>query len=83
MQVKKRPPRPKKWTMRVVGSTTFLRGDRIEYLLNFRAEYRQKLKVSRLHADSFARAEALQMLGHMSVEAAIGLVILGKKLLLG
>jgi hypothetical protein len=83
MQVKKRSPRPKKWTMYVVGSSTFLQGDRIEYLLNFRAEYRQHLKVSRLHADNFARAEALRKLGHVVVEGAVGLLILGRKYLIG
>jgi hypothetical protein len=58
MRTFRRPPRPKQWTMGVIGSCKYLHNDRIEILLNFRKEYRQYLKVSRAHADQFARAEA-------------------------
>lgn len=44
----------------VIGACKFLHNDRIEILLNYREEYRRYLKVSRLHADQFAREEALR-----------------------
>lgn len=83
MQRKRRPPRPKKWTMIVVGSVKFLHDDRIEKLLNFRAEYRGKLVVGRAHADQFARAEALRMLLYATKEGLVRLAIIGKRILLG
>lgn len=60
MRKSRRPPRPKKWTLAIIGNLKYLHNDRIEILLNFRKEYRQYLKVSRVHADQFARAEALR-----------------------
>ena len=66
--------------MQVIGTARFLHDDRIEQLLNFRAEYRQKLKVSRAHADQFARAEALRMVAYASRELLVVMVILGKRL---
>ena len=46
--------------MKVIGTCKYLHNDRIEILLDFRKEYRQRLKTGRLHADQFARAEALR-----------------------
>ncbi|NVK99222.1 hypothetical protein KQ247_15055 [Ruegeria pomeroyi] len=83
MQVKKRPPRPKRWTMVVVGSCKFLHDDREEILLNFRREYREKLGSSgRRYADNFARAEAFRMLLAVAQEIVVRLGIIGKKILL-
>lgn len=78
--LKKRPPRPRAWTMWVVGASKFLHNDRVEILLNFRAEYRQKLRISRLHADQFARAEALRSAWESGKFALWLLVVLGRKL---
>ena len=83
MKSQKRPRRPKKWTMRVVSFAAFLEDDRIERLLDFRQEYRARLKQGRIHADSFARAHAIRSMLYASREALIGLLILGKKLILG
>lgn len=79
--VKTRPPRPKKWTMRIVSASKYLHNDRIEILLEFRAEYRRRLKVSRLHADQFARAEALRSAWESGKFAMWLLVVFGRKLL--
>lgn len=68
--------------MIVVSSVKFLHNDRIEKLLNFRAEYREKLKVSRPHADQFARAEALRMLVYAVKESLVRIVIFGKRIML-
>lgn len=78
--VKRRPPRPRAWTMRVIGTSKFLHNDRVEILLNFRAEYRQRLRVSRLHADQFARAEALRSAWESGKFALWLLVVFGRKL---
>jgi hypothetical protein len=83
MKRTRRPPRPKKWTMRLVSAVEFLKDDRIERLLDFRQEYREKLKSSRRHADSFARAYALRTLFYASKEALFGVIILGKAVILG
>ena len=76
-----RPPRPKRWTIVVIGSAKYLHSDRIEKLLNFRMEYRQKLKVSRLHADQFARSEAARA-GFESVRFGFWLlIVIGRRVL--
>lgn len=79
METSRRPPRPKKWTMQVIGTVKFLHDDRIEQLLNFRAEYRQKLKISRIRADHFARTEAIRMALYAARELLIGAIIFGKR----
>lgn len=83
MKRTKRPRRPKKWTMQLVAAVKFLEDDRIERLLDFRQEYREKLKLSRKHADSFARAHALRTLFYASKEAGFGLIVLGKQIIFG
>ena len=67
--------------MRAIGVSKYLHNDRIEILLNFRAEYRQKLRVSRVHADQFARAEAMRAIWESSKFALWLLVVFGRKLL--
>ncbi len=69
--------------MRLISVVEFLEDDRIERLLDFRQEYREKLKLSRKHADSFARAYALRTLFYASKEAVIGFIILGKAFISG
>ncbi len=83
MKGKTRPRRPNRWTMRLVSAVTFLKDDRIERLLDFRQEYREKLKYSRKIADSYARAYALRTLFYASWEAVIGLAIAGKQIIFG
>ena len=78
-----RPLRPKKWTMVVIGNCKFLHDDREEILLNFRAEYREKLKKSRRVADHFARVEAVRTILHTTKEATVRVGIMGKRILLG
>ena len=65
--------------MQVIGTVKFLHDDRTEQLLNFRAEYRQKLKVSEAHADKFAREEALRMAWYAIREVVIVAIIFGKR----
>jgi hypothetical protein len=77
----RRPPRPRKWTMKIIGSAKYLHNDRIEILLNFRKEYRQKLQVSRLHADQFARAEALRAAWEATNLAFWIVVVIGRRIL--
>jgi hypothetical protein len=67
--------------MRIVSASKYLHNDRIEILLEFRAEYRRRLKVSRLHADQFARAEALRSAWESGKFAMWLLVVFGRKLL--
>jgi hypothetical protein len=67
--------------MRVIGASKFLHNDRIEILLNFRAAYRQRLRVSRLHADQFARVEALRSAWEAGKFALWLLVVFGRKLI--
>lgn len=69
--------------MQLVAAVEFLEDDRIERLLDFRQEYREKLKMSRKHADSFARAHALRTLFYASREAVVGLAKLGKEIIFG
>ena len=69
--------------MRVLYVCTYYRRDHIEQLLDFRKEYRKRLKLGRAQADQFARNEAIRRVALTSRELVVGVLFLGKKLFFG
>ena len=80
----KGPPRPEKWTERVVFLCTYFRADHYEQLLDFRRDFKsQKRAYGSKLAQRWARKQAMLWFAHSSKEALVGLAVVGKRIFLG
>ena len=76
--------RPEKWTESVVFCCTYFSKDHLEQLLEFRREYRRvRKRFGKKAANLHARKQALLWLSLTAKETTIGLLLIGKRLLVG
>lgn len=78
MRHQKRPSRPKNWTLFLVGAVSFFEVDQEERLLDFRSEYRRRLRSGRKVADQFAMKYAVMTVYYAAKEKSWILLTLGK-----